>query len=61
MAREREAAARLQQQQRSRLVRDLEEELCRHERLQEAQARAAAGLPTLASPLPLGVRAEQPG
>ena len=59
------------------LVRDLEEELCRHERLQEAQARAAAGLPALASPLPLGVasplplgvasplplgvRAEQPG
>ena len=43
------------------LVRDLEEELCRHERLQEAQARAAAGLPVLASPLPLGVRAEQPG
>ena len=43
------------------LVRDLEEELCRHERIQQAQARAAAGLPALASPLPLGVRAEQPG
>ncbi len=54
LAREREAAARLQQQQRSMLVRDLEEELCRHERLHEVQARAAAGLPVLASPLPLG-------
>jgi hypothetical protein len=28
-------------------VRDLEDELCMHERLQEAQARAAAGLPAL--------------
>ena len=42
---EREQAARLQQQQRSVLVRDLEDELRMHERLQEAQARAAAGLP----------------